>query len=108
MDVSYVLDYFGDCLKKLNRSKQTYIHWYDLFSFCLDFISLKLDQLWGHAKSKEYLELQIDSNPLILETIIEKSMKHWVLEYKSEIKPLVEANLEILRKLRNLQVISWY
>lgn len=76
MNPSIVLEYFNDSHKKLSTKNSTDQLWHEIFIFCLDYISLHLDKLWENRATKEKIVNYIDSNPLIIEAIVEKSLKH--------------------------------
>lgn len=104
MSIDKVLDYFDDWYTKLSKNKQVNSHWLDLFNFWLDFMGKNLDKMSEIKETYNRLLDKMNENPQIIETIIEKSMKHWVQSNYNNWAKLCSTSLQMLRKLRNLTV----
>ncbi|CAI2360514.1 unnamed protein product [Moneuplotes crassus] len=85
---------------KMDKSRDTYSNWMDLFSFCLNYMSEHLDKLCNEESTNQRLMALLDSKPLVLETIIEKGMKRCV-ESNYQNKSLQNACLNLLKRLRS-------
>ena len=91
-------------INKLSQRSNIHELWYDLFAFCLDYISINIDKLWENKETQENILNMIDSNALIIEAIVEKSTKFWIQQNYQPHHGMIQANIELLRKLRKIEV----
>ena len=106
MSSSIVINLFKDWHSKLNQRSESHDLWYDLFAFWLDYISINIDCLWENKESQESLLDMINENPLIIEAIVEKSMKFWIQQGYQPHHKMIQANIDLLRRLRKIEVFS--
>ncbi|CAI2360153.1 unnamed protein product [Moneuplotes crassus] len=101
MNSKTVLTFLVDSMSNMNKNKDTYGSWLGLFNFCLKYMAENLDKLCNEKSTNQQLMNLCDSNPLILEAVIEKGMKSCVEANYSKKDDLKDACLSILKKLRN-------
>jgi len=72
---SEIMMYLKESLKNLRLTQEDSSSWLQMFNFCLDYISKRLDSIYALEDGRKELENSIKENPLIIEVIIEKTSK---------------------------------